>query len=121
MTDRTNEPNPSVLDFAGFLAVDVRTGVVIRAEEFPKARNPAYKLWVDFGELGVRKSSAQLTVLYTPQDLVGRRVLAVVNLPPRQVADFMSEVLVLGVPTGEDGAVVLVEPEREVPSGLRLA
>ncbi|MGH3275542.1 MAG: tRNA-binding protein, partial [Streptosporangiaceae bacterium] len=102
-----------------FLAVDIRVGQVIRAEPFPKARNPAYKLWIDFGDLGVRKSSAQVTKLYTPQELRGQQVLAVVNFPPRQVADFMSEVLVLGVPTGEE-AVVLIGPDREVPAGLRI-
>jgi tRNA-binding protein len=103
-----------------FLAVDIRVGQVVRAEQFPNARNPAYKLWIDFGDLGIRKSSAQVTKLYTPEELQGRQVLAVVNFPPRQVADFMSEVLVLGVPTGAEGAVVLVKPDREIPAGLRL-
>ena len=103
-----------------FLRVDVRVGLVLRAEPFPKARKPAWKLWIDFGpELGVKKSSAQITALYQAEDLHGKLVLAVVNFPPRQVADFMSEVLVLGVDDAE-GRVVLVEPERDAPLGSRL-
>lgn len=106
--------------FEDFLKVDVRVGLVLRAEEFPKARRPAYRLWIDFGpELGVKKSSAQITDLYQPEDLAGRLVLAVVNFPPRQVADFMSEVLVLGVKDAQ-GRVVLAEPERDAPLGGRL-
>ncbi|MDD4866930.1 MAG: tRNA-binding protein [Mycobacterium sp.] len=84
------------------------------------ANPPTSKLWIDFGELGIRKSSAQITDLYSIDDLTGRLVLAVVNLPPRQVADFLSEVLVLGVPTDGDRAVTLVGPDREIPVGLRL-
>ncbi len=103
-----------------FLDLDIRVGRVIKAEEFPRARKPAYKLWIDFGDLGIRKSSAQITDLYPLAELAGRLVLAVVNLPPRQVADFLSEVLVLGVPTDGDRAVALVGPDREVPLGLRL-
>jgi len=105
---------------AHFLAVDIRVGQVVGVERFPKARNPAYKLWIDLGDLGIRRSSAQVTKLYTPEELQGRQVMAVVNFPPRQVADFVSEVLVLGVPTGEGGTVVLVGPERDVPVGLRV-
>lgn len=108
------------IDVEDFLRVDVRVGLVLRAETFPAARKPAYRLWIDFGpELGVKKSSAQITALYRPEDLTGRLVLAVVNFPPRQVADFMSEVLVLGVDDAE-GRVVLVEPERDAPLGSRL-
>jgi tRNA-binding protein len=103
-----------------FLGVDIRVGRMIRAEEFQRARKPAYKLWIDFGELGVRQSSAQITDLYTVDELKDRLVLAVVNLPPRQVADFISEVLVLGVPTDGGRSVVLIGPDREVPVGLRL-
>lgn len=103
-----------------FLDVDIRVGRVIRAEEFPRARKPAYKIWIDFGELGIRKSSAQISDLYTIDELKGRLVLAVVNPPARQVADFVSEVLVLGVPTEGDRSVVLVGPDREIPPGLRL-
>ncbi len=108
------------ISFEDFLRVDIRVGLVLRAETFPAARKPAYRLWIDFGpELGVKKSSAQITALYRPEDLTGRLVLAVVNFPPRQVADFMSEVLVLGVDDAE-GRVVLGEPERDAPLGSRL-
>jgi tRNA-binding protein len=103
-----------------FLNLDIRVGRVIRAETFPGARKPAYKLWIDFGESGIRKSSAQLTDLYHVDELKDRLVLAVINLPPRQVADFISEVLVLGVPTQSGRDVVLVGPDREIPPGLRL-
>lgn len=103
-----------------FLDVDIRVGRVIGIEEFRRARKPAYKLWIDFGELGIRKSSAQITDLYTVDELNNRLVLAVVNLPPRQIADFVSEVLVLGVPTDGDRSVALVGPDREVPLGRRL-
>jgi len=103
-----------------FDAVDIRSGIVIRAEPFPEARKPAYKLWIDFGpELGEKKSSAQITVHYTPDSLVGRTVLAVVNFPPRQIGPFLSEVLVLGL-SDDDGAIVLVGPDRPVPPGRRM-
>jgi tRNA-binding protein len=102
-----------------FLEVDIRAGRIVRAEPFPKARRPAYKLQIDFGELGVKTSSAQITKYYAAQDLVGKLVLAVVNFPPRRIADFDSEVLTLGVMLGA-GDVVLVHPEREVPLGRRL-
>lgn len=103
-----------------FERVDIRVGTVIRAEAYPEARKPAIKLWVDFGgTLGVRKSSAQLTVHYAPQALIGRQVAAVVNFPPRQIGSFMSEVLVLGMPDA-NGAVVLLGPDRPVPDGGRM-
>jgi tRNA-binding protein len=108
-----------MIEFDDFARVDIRVGRVLRAEPFPKARKPAYKLWIDFGELGVRKSSAQITRHYEPESLIGRQVVAVVNFPPRQIADFMSEVLVLGLPDAE-GEVVLLGPEREVPLGGRV-
>jgi tRNA-binding protein len=107
------------ITFEDFLKVDVRVGRVLEAAESTKARKPAYRLRVDFGpKLGVKTSSAQVTDHYTPEQLVGRQVLAVVNFPPRQVADVRSEVLVLGVVL-EDESVVLVRPDREVPVGVR--
>ncbi len=108
------------IDFAAFEKVDIRVGRVVQAEPYPEARKPAIKLWVDFGPgLGVKKSSAQLTAHYTPEGLVGRQVLAVVNFPPRQIGRFMSEVLVLGLPD-DAGEVVLLTPERAVPEGGRM-
>lgn len=107
------------ITFADFLRVDIRVGTVVRVEDFPRARKPAYKLWIDFGDLGVKKTSAQITAHYTHADLLERQVLAVVNFPPKQIADFMSEVLVLGALT-EDG-VVLVQPEQTVATGSRIA
>ena len=109
-----------VITFDDFMKVDIRVGKILRAEEFPEARKPAIKIWVDFGdEIGVKKTSAQVTVHYTPQTLVGRQVMAVVNFPPRQIGKFMSEVLVLGFPD-EDGAIVLATPDKPVPQGGRL-
>lgn len=108
------------ISFDDFLKVDVRVGQVVHAEPYPEARKPAIKLRVDFGpEIGEKKSSAQITRHYVPEDLIGRRVLAVVNFPPRQIGKFMSEVLVLGVPD-EDGEVVLLKPDLDVPLGGRL-
>ena len=109
-----------MISFEDFARVDIRVGRIVEAERFPEARKPAFKLRIDFGpELGVKKSSAQLTTHYQPDDLIGRLVLAVVNFPPRQIGPFMSEVLTLGVPD-PSGAVVLAVPEREVPLGGRL-
>lgn len=108
------------ITFDDFMAVDIRAGTVVRAEPFPEARKPAIKLWVDFGgDLGVKKSSAQITAHYDPETLVGRQVMAVVNFPPRQIGPVMSEILVLGVHDAE-GAVVLVTPDAPVPDGARL-
>jgi tRNA-binding protein len=103
-----------------FFRADIRVGAIIRAEEFPQARNPAYKLWIDFGELGTRTSSAQLTAFYRAGDLAGRLVLAVVNFPSRRIAGFSSQVLVLGVPAGSAQQVALVQPDRQVPPGTRV-
>ncbi len=108
------------LSFDEFLAVDIRAGQVIDAQPYPEARKPAIKLWVDFGEeIGVRKSSAQITENYDIDGLIGRQVMAVVNFPPRQIGKFMSEILVLGVPDA-DGQVVLLSPDKDVPIGARM-
>ena len=110
----------STITFDDFLAMDVRVGRIVDVQPFPAARKPAYQLEVDFGpEIGRRRSSAQLTQRYPAEDLLGRQVLAVINFPPRQIATFFSEVLVLGVPDA-DGNVVLVEPQADVPLGGRL-
>lgn len=108
------------ITFDDFMKVDIRKGTVTRAEPFPEARKPAIKLWVDFGgELGEKKSSAQITAHYAPENLVGKEVMAVVNFPPRQIGPVMSEVLVLGVPD-PDGEVVLLTPDKSVPNGARM-
>ncbi|MFN7193349.1 MAG: tRNA-binding protein [Rhodospirillales bacterium] len=108
------------IGFADFERVDIRVGTVIAVEPFPQARKPAFKLQIDFGpEIGVKKSSAQITLHYTPETLVGRQVAAVVNFPPRQIGPFMSEVLTLGFPDA-NGAVVLIGPSLPVPNGGKL-
>lgn len=108
------------ISYDDFLKVDIRVGTVTRVEAFPEARKPAWKLWIDFGpEIGVRKSSAQITAHYTAESLVGRQVLAVVNFPPRQIGPFRSEVLTLGLADSE-GAVVLIAPDIAVPLGQRM-
>ncbi len=108
------------ISFDDFLKVDIRVGRVTRAEPYPEARKPAIKLWVDFGaEIGEKKSSAQITAHYTPDALVGRQVLAVVNFPPRQIGKFVSEVLVVGL-SDAAGEVVLIAPDKDVPEGGRL-
>ena len=106
--------------FADFEKVDIRVGRIIKAEPFPEARKPAYRLQIDFGpEIGVKKSSAQLTTYYELDALTGRLVLGVVNFPPRQIGPFMSEVLTLGMPD-DDGSVVLIKPDFKVPNGGKL-
>lgn len=108
------------IDIAQFAQVDIRVGTIVDAQAFPEARKPAFKLWVDFGgEIGVRQTSAQVTVHYRPDRLVGRQVIAVVNFPPRRIGGFESQVLVLGVPD-ENGEVVLLRPDIKVPDGGRM-
>jgi tRNA-binding protein len=109
-----------MIEYADFERVDVRVGTIVEATAFPEARKPAYKLMIDFGaELGVKRSSAQLTVHYKPDQLIGRQVCAVVNLKPRQIGPFVSEVLTLGMPD-ENGDVALVRPDLRVPDGGKL-
>ena len=106
--------------FNDFLKVDIRVGSILKAETFPEARKPAYKLWIDFGpSIGTKKTSAQITDNYTLTELIGRQVLAVVNFPPRQIGPFMSEVLTLGV-TDNKGAVTLLGPDKQIPNGERM-
>lgn len=107
------------ISFDDFMKVDIRVGRIIRTEPFPEARKPAIKMWIDFGpEIGERKTSAQITAHYTPETLIGRQVMGVVNFPPRQIGPFMSEVLVLGA-YDADG-VVLIAPDKEIPLGERM-
>ncbi|MCW3475784.1 tRNA-binding protein [Limobrevibacterium gyesilva] len=114
MTDR---PVATIEDFDG---LDIRVGTIVDVQTFPEARKPAFKLWIDFGDaIGIKRSSAQITVHYKLDQLIGRQVLAVVNFPPRQIGPFLSEVLTLGVPD-EDGAVVLLRPDFKVPDGGRM-
>ena len=108
------------ITFNEFLKVDIRVGSILKAETFPEARKPAYKLWIDFGPLiGTKKTSAQITDNYLPTELIGRQVMAVVNFPPRQIGPFMSEVLTLGV-TDNKGAVTLLGPDKKIPNGGRM-
>lgn len=108
-----------MISWEDFEKVEIRVGRIVRVEDFPEAKKPAYRLWIDFGGLGVKKSSAQITKLYTKEELLNRQVVAVTNFPPKQIANFISEVLVLGVVL-EGGRVVLLQPEREVPEGSRV-
>ena len=108
-----------MLSWQDFEKVDIRVGTIVEVNDFPKARKPAYKLLIDFGELGVKRSSAQITNFYTKEDLLNRQVIAVVNFPPKQIADFISECLVLGVYTAEKD-VVLLQPERPVTNGWKI-
>tara|TARA_B100000941_G_scaffold123149_1_gene86870 strand:+ start:143214 stop:143594 length:381 start_codon:yes stop_codon:yes gene_type:complete len=106
------------ISWADFMKVEIRVGTVISAEVFDEARNPAYKIQVDFGEYGIRKTSAQITTLYQPEDIVGKQVIAVVNFPPKQIANIMSECLILGAVDGKE--VTLIEPGMKVKNGLRI-
>jgi len=107
------------LTWVEFERVDMRVGVVVDAKDFPEARRPAYRLWVDFGPLGVKRSSAQITAHYRPEELVGRSVIAVVNFPPKQIGPFVSEVLVLGA-YDDAGQVILLQPDRAVAPGAQI-
>lgn len=112
--------NNNKINFDDFLKVEIRTGTIIACKPFEKAKKPAWKLEIDFGEaLGTRMSSAQITHHYTPTNLIGKQIIAVVNFPKKQIADFMSEVLVLGV-NDTDGHIVLLQPEQQVPNGARM-
>ena len=102
-----------------FEKVEIRTGTILEVADFPKARKPSFKLTIDFGEFGIKKSSAQITTFYSKEELVGKQVIAVVNFPPKQIADFFSECLVLGAYT-ENSDVVLLEPERKTTNGMRI-
>jgi tRNA-binding protein len=115
-----SESNMTQINFDDFLKVDIRAGTIVRTEDYPEARKPAFKLWVDFGpEIGTRKTSAQITKHYSLEGLVGRQVAAVVNFPPKQIGKFMSEILVLGFPD-EDDEVVLIQPSQGVPDGGKM-
>ena len=109
-----------MLTWADFEKIEMRVGTILAVEDFPKAKTPAYQLTIDFGEFGVKKSSAQITKLYKKEDLLGRQVIAVTNFPPKQIANFYSECLVLGV-VGADKEITLLQPERKTPNGLRVA
>ena len=108
------------ITFDDFLNVDIRVGTVVRAEPYPEARKPAIKMWIDFGpQIGQKKTSAQITAHYTPEALIGKQVMGVVNFPPRQIGKFMSEVLVMGF-TDANGHIILAGPDAQVPTGGRL-
>ncbi len=109
-----------MLTWTDFEKVEMRVGTILTAEDFPKAKLPAYQLTIDFGEFGIKKSSAQITNLYQKEELQGRQVIAVVNFPPKQIANFFSECLVLGV-VGDEKEITLLQPERKVKNGLRIA
>ena len=108
-----------MISWEDFEKVDIRVGTILEVQDFPKARNPAYQLSIDFGELGIKKSSAQITKLYEQSELIGKQVVAVVNFPPKQIANFFSECLVLGV-VGADKEIILLQPERKTKNGFRI-
>lgn len=108
-----------MISWSDFEKIDLRVGTIREVADFPKAKNAAYKLTIDFGELGIKKSSAQITKLYDMQELVGKQIIAVVNFPKKQIADFMSECLVLGV-VGNDKEVILLQPEKQVSNGMKI-
>ena len=110
-----------MINWDDFEKVDIRVGTIIEITDFPAARKPSYKLKIDFGSLGIKKASAQITSLYKKENLINRQVIAVINFPPKQIADFMSETLILGVIMDKKGDVILLQPERKVPNGLKIA
>ena len=109
-----------MLTWEAFEKVEMRVGTILEVRDFPEARNPAYQLWIDFGAFGIRKSSAQITALYSKEALVGKQIIAVVNFPPKQIGKFISECLVLGL-VGDEKVVTLLQPERPIPNGQRVA
>ena len=115
----TKQDASEQIQYADFLKVDIRVGTIVQAEDYPEARKPAYKLVIDFGDLGIKRSSAQITHHYRKEELVGKQVIAVVNFPTKQIGKFMSEVLTLGLPD-DKGQVVLLEPTIKIPNGGRL-
>ncbi len=116
--DTKQDPSEQI-QYADFLKVDIRVGTIVRAEDYPEARKPAYKLEIDFGDLGIKRSSAQITHHYRKEELIGKQVIAVVNFPTKQIGKFMSEVLTLGLPD-DKGQVVLLESTIKIPNGGRL-
>lgn len=112
--------NSKTVSYTNFSSLDIRVGTITKAINFDNARNSAFKLWIDFGELGIKKSSAQITDLYSTDDLIGKQIIAVVNFPKKQIADFMSECLVLGS-VKENGNVVLLKPDNEVQNGDKIS
>jgi len=112
--------NGMMINWSDFEKIEIRTGTILEADDFPEARKPAYRLLIDFGELGLRKSSAQITALYKKEDLPGKQIVAVLNFPPKQIGPFISECLVLGAISGE-GEVILLQTERNTSNGLRIA
>lgn len=109
----------SFISWDDFEKIDIRSGTIVEVQPFPKARKPAFKLWIDFGDSGIKKSSAQITVHYTAEELLGKQVVAIINFPPRQIADFMSECLVLGV-YAADGSVILLQLDKPVGNGQKI-
>ncbi|MBK0381735.1 tRNA-binding protein [Pedobacter sp. SD-b] len=114
-----NNQAPATISFEDFLRIEMRVGTIIKAEMFKEAIKPAYKLWVDFDEIGIKKTSAQITQLYKPKDLIGKQVIAVVNFPPKQIANFISECLVLGS-IGEQNCITLLSTDKPVKNGLKI-